>query len=503
MKTAAGIVTLFLMALICSGLAQAQISSFQHIVLIVQENRTPDNLFQGLCLAPYGSPNACGTGPNQYNIQSYGFDKKGTQIPLQAVPLSNTYDPGHGHAAFETMCNPNTTTHYPCRVNTALPISGCTQNESTSLCSFQYVDPNPAVTPSLGSYLYIAQNFGWANTMYQTNQGPSAPAHQFLFGGTSAPSASDDAQATFVAENPSGLGCLAPLNAVYNLIDPATAPKEYDLINNPLGTVCFSHDTLANELENDGNNDGNGNTWRYYATGTEATHVSNNIWTAPNWIYDICQPNSGYTKCLGSDWIDNVYLLPSQVLKDSVSPTCDLKNMVWVTPIGQNSDHPSSTGTHVGGPLWVASIINAINGSSCTDTINGVAVPYWQDTAIVVVWDDWGGWYDHVLPQFLSAPKEGQGDYQLGFRVPLLFVSAYTPHLIDSTNQYDFGSVLRFAEHNFGIPEGVMGFADARSTSDLTAFYNLSLTPTQFPIPTYGSSVVVDDTLAPDPPDDD
>ncbi len=346
MKTAVGIVTLSLLACICSGLAQAQITSFQHIVVIVQENRTPDNLFQGLCLAPYGSPSACGTGANQYDIQSYGYDSKGNQIQLQAVPLSNAYDPGHGHGGFKTMCNANKTTYYPCSKNTGLPTKGCTHNESTSACSFQYVDPNPTQTPGLDSYLYMAQNFGWANRMFQTNQGPSAPAHQFLFAGTSAPSAADDAAASFVAENPSGKGCLAPLNAVYNLIDPASAPKEYELINNPLGTVCFSHDTLANELENDGNNNGNGNTWRYYATGTEKSHTSNNIWTAPNWIYDICQPNAGFTACTGSDWINNVYLNPAQVLKDSVSPACNLKNMVWVTPTGQNSDHPAAGGTH-------------------------------------------------------------------------------------------------------------------------------------------------------------
>ncbi len=133
-------------------------------------------------------------------------------------------------------------------------------------------------------------------------------------------------------------------------------------------------------------------------------------------------------------------------------------------------------------------------------------MPYWQDTAIVVVWDDWGGFYDHVLPPFLSAPKQGQGDYQLGFRVPLLFVSAYTNPIIDSTNQYDFGSILRFAEHNFGIPEGVMGFADARSATDLTAFYNLSQTPKQFPIPIpagVSAEFFLNDKRPPDPPDND
>src|SRR5216684_3872793 len=59
---------------ICLGslLADAQISSFQHIVVIVQENRTPDNLFQGLCAPPYGAPGLCSATPtsSQYDIQT-------------------------------------------------------------------------------------------------------------------------------------------------------------------------------------------------------------------------------------------------------------------------------------------------------------------------------------------------------------------------------------------------------------------------------------------------
>lgn len=479
---------------LCLGLAQARLQNFQHIVVLIQENRTPDNLFQGLCLPPYGSPSACGTGANQFDIQSFGFDRKGNVIPLNAVPFTNGFDPNHAHSAFVSMCNPNTTTYFPCRANTLLLTTKC-----PLACSFQYVDP--VQSPMLSPYYYIAQNFGWANRMFQTNQGSSGPAHQYLFSGTSAATATDDQNALFVAENISGLGCLGPAGYSFKFIDPAHVPKIYS-VSEPLGFGCFSHDTLAAELEKDGANGGLGNTWSYYTVGVQKKHTSNNIWTAPNWIYEICQPNSTFTQCTGADWINNVYMNPSQVLTDAAN--CQLKNMVWVTPTGQNSDHASVDGTHTGGPAWVANVINAIGGSTCDDIINGVRVPYWQDTAILVTWDDWGGYYDHVLPPFLSAPKQGQGDYQLGFRVPLLFVSAYTNPIIDSTNQYDFGSILRFVEHNFGITEGIMGFADARASTDLSAFYDLGLTPKQFHIPTnVGPDFFIHDKRKPDPPDTD
>src|ERR1700751_5102074 len=187
-----------------SGLAQDPISHFQHVIVIVQENRTPDNLFQGLCLPPYGNRKACGSGVGQFDIQGYGYDRSGNKAPLAPVPLGNPYDPPHNHGTFETMCNPNRVTFYPCSRNTKLPTAGC-----PAKCSFELVDPTG--TPTIYPYLYMAQNFGWANRMFQTNQGPSAPAHQFLFAGTSAPSAADDAAAVFVAENALlGLGCLEP-----------------------------------------------------------------------------------------------------------------------------------------------------------------------------------------------------------------------------------------------------------------------------------------------------
>ena len=121
----------------------------------------------------------------------------------------------------------------------------------------------------------------------------------------------------------------------------------------------------------------------------------------------------------------------------------------------------------------MASIVNAIGTSNKCD--NGAG--YWNDTAILIVWDDWGGWYDHEPPPLRPQP---QSDYEWGFRVPLMVVSAYTPaHYIDN-NVYDFGSMLRFIEQNFGLQEGVLGFADARSQTDLAPFFSSVKAPRPF-----------------------
>jgi Phosphoesterase family len=145
---------------------------------------------------------------------------------------------------------------------------------------------------------------------------------------------------------------------------------------------------------------------------------------------------------------------------------------------------PQSKADRIG--LLRSSILSGT--SACLDTINGAQVPYWQDTAIFVVWADWGGFYDHIQPFEVQSSQTvcptapwGCG-YTYGFRVPLLVVSAFTPtgyvsgacgpgtsHQTCPNNNYpyqnDFGSILAFVEHNFGLTVGGINpqyrFADA------------------------------------------
>jgi phospholipase C len=229
-----------------------------------------------------------------------------------------------------------------------------------------------------------------------------------------------------------------------------------------------------------------GFSWRYYAPS------AGYIWTAPNAILHICKPLG--TTCTGFSWRRNVDLIPSDVLSDIAH--CNLRNVSWVIPTGQNSDHPF--GNTAGGPSWVASIVNAIGTSTCKDGSD----TYWTDTAILITWDDWGGWYDHVKPPASPPPQAG---YQYGFRVPLLVVSAYTPQGYIDNRQYDFGSIIRFIEHNALIRMGALTFADARASTDLLAFFDFSLQPRPFKtIPSlHDARWFLNDKSPQLPPDDD
>ena len=211
--------------------------------------------------------------------------------------------------------------------------------------------------------------------------------------------------------------------------------------------------------------------WKYYAR--DAAH----LWTAPTAFQDICNPasaGSGFV-CTGGDWINNVQaVLPANPpVLDGMAPPisdmeeCNLPAVSWVTPDGSYSDHPGKNADFKG-PAWVAALVNNIgNKPACPKT----GEVYWKDTVILITWDDWGGWYDHVTPPIGYAGSQNpSAQYVYGFRVPLLVVSAYNVHGTGSFTGYvsgacqspgncpnykapfihDFGSILNFTEYALG-----------------------------------------------------
>jgi len=494
---------IFFILLLVSGLAVAacaQLQQFQHIVIVFQENRTPDNLFYALC-----ATEPCSTNPDNhhYNIQTANWlDKTSPSGVTQptGVALANGYDLDHSHGGWVKECDLNTQVKPPvCRMDGA---AGTKSNRG----AFVYVLNTPdSKHPNgiLSSYLTLATQYGWGNFMFQTNQGPSYPAHQFIFGGTSALSAAGDAAGTFVSENfgTGPAGCYAKDGETTKLINSAGKETTYT-INHAAGkTTCVlpqsqgGRSTMANLLDNAGLG------WKYYSTKGGGTDFGGSIWTAPNTLQEICVPDPTFQTCTGMEWANHVDLNPSDFLGDALGTGkfgCNLANVSWVIPTGANSDHP---GGSKGGPDWVASVVDAVGQSTCTDTINGQSFSYWQDTAIVITWDDFGGWYDHVPPQILNSPE---GGYQLGIRVPLIFVSAYTPVGLINNYNHDFGTILRFVERNFGLVQGALGFADQRATNAFAAFYSLSNTPRPFQTVHSAKSALdfINDTTPPTDPDD-
>jgi hypothetical protein len=238
-----------------------------------------------------------------------------------------------------------------------------------------------------------------------------------------------------------------------------------------------------------------GVSWNYY------TPTRGVIWDATEAIPQVCYTTAGIQNvaCNGYEWTHHVVLPDSTNHSDAPIfddlLNCTLPAISWVIPDTVWSDHPqdhATATTTVYGPSWVGDIINAVGGGMAGSTCNPPSTTnakYWKQepTLVIVVWDDWGGWFDHVQPPNVyrssssttcptSIAPNGWGcGYTYGFRVPLLVVSPYTgtknadgsysgyisgpcggsgqPSCPNNNFPFvhDFGSVLAFTEYNFGM----------------------------------------------------
>lgn len=407
----------------------------KHVVIIFQENRTPDNLFHDPVLMQRGA-----------DIASSGINSRGKIIHLIPTALGTDYDLDHSHRGFETMYDGGKMDRAD-SVGVACPKHPATPCPPTDP-QFRYVEASD-VEP----YFKLAEQYTFGDRMFQTNQGPSFPAHQFIISGTSAPTANSH---SFMAENSAGIrnafydaGCTSPSAEFVYLINPAG--RELERIY-----PCTEHPTLTDELNQ------HGISWHYY------TPSAGVIWTAPNAIQHMCGPNNpppNANSCVGPDWIKNVVLDETRIFSDITGG--QLAQVSWIIPNGYNSDHAGSI-RNTGGPSWVAAIVNAIGNSQ-----------YWASTAIIITWDDWGGWYDHVPPFKIVDDGVSWGSgYVYGFRVPLIVVSPYARPQYISHEIHDFGSILKFVEAAFRLPS--LGYADAYAPDDLSDCFNFSQPPLRF-----------------------
>jgi phospholipase C len=385
------------------GRAIASVSGgkVQHIVIVIQENRSFDNLFATF-------PGADGT--------RTGRNHAGQIVLLEKRKLDLGRDVGHDHITWLT--------DYDGGRMDGFDVAWFAKKDRQRLGRFayQYVDPD-----QIRPYWTLAKEYVLADRLFQTQGSDSFTAHQDLIAGGTAisPYAS-------VVDAPSSFpwGCDAP-------------PRTYTVLITVGGTYkrgpfpCFSYPTLRDSL------DDARLSWKYY---TPPVAQEGAIWSAFSAIRSVRY---------GVQWNQNVTISPTQIFADVKGGK--LPNVSWVVPNFQYSDHPGS-GTDEG-PSWVGSIVNALGTSR-----------YWSSTAIFVLWDDWGGLYDHVAPPQL--------DYQgLGGRVPMIVISPYARQHYVSHTQYEFGSIVKFVEDNWGLRR--LGTTDVRANS-LTDAFDFRQSPRKF-----------------------
>ena len=106
-----------------------------------------------------------------------------------------------------------------------------------------------------------------------------------------------------------------------------------------------------------------------------------------------------------------------------------LPSVAWVVPDQAHSEHPPAT--PAAGQAYVTRLVDAV-----------MRGPQWEDTAVVVAWDDWGGFYDHVMP-----PSVDQNGY--GLRVPGIVISPWARRgTVDHTTM-SFDAFNSFVEDDF------------------------------------------------------
>ncbi|MGA8575243.1 MAG: alkaline phosphatase family protein [Candidatus Cybelea sp.] len=378
-----------------------------HVVFIVQENRSFDNLFQGY--------------PGADTVAS-GKDSKGETLQLKPKGLGYKVSIDHSaEAMFES-----------CDGTGKLPGTDCKMDGFDLEQSFPspFNHPQYDYVPQTDSKPYFDMAHEWvlADKTFASELDESFVAHQYLIAG----------QAAWSVNLPTNQwwGCGG---GRFNWIETITKDR-----NTSGGKIkpCYEYQTLGDEL------DKAKLSWRFYAAAFgKDSNTAGGTWSAYRAVKHIYD---------GPDWKNDVISPNWKFITDVRAGT--LANVTWITPVCPDSDHTNCGGGR--GPSWVAALVNTIGKSK-----------FWKSTAIFVIWDDWGGLYDHVPPPY--ADRDG-----LGFRVPLLVISPYAKHGHVSHVPYETASLPRFAEDLFGLSP--LAAADKRANSPAKDCFDFSQQPRPF-----------------------
>jgi phospholipase C len=391
-------------------------SPIRHVIVLVQENRTFDNLFASSILAggrPY---------PGADTSQTAIVD--GKPVPLKPVPFESPSDPSHTHLSLLAEWNNGKMDGFGNdRVHTP----------------FMFPKPAPgfpyAYLPDYETTIYhlLAARYALADENFAPRLVPTFPSHYTLA----------TAQSRIAGNPNSGIwGCDATADTTVPIFGQGEA------MITPGIFPCFDQTTIADLL------DAAHVTWRYY------TGAYNEIINPTVNVYDAFRRIR-----YGPDWRRDVVVPSGKILSDI--QRCRLPQASFVMPNYIDSDHAGSLSA--AGPGWVGSIYLALVQSRKA----APSCDYYKDSAMILTWDDSGGWYDHV------APPHGPDGTTWGFRIPIVVISAWARSNYDpgrpnvppyvSHAQRESTSITKFIEKNWAL--GNMGQRDVND-DDLSDLFD-------------------------------
>jgi phospholipase C len=375
------------------------IHKIQHVVVIMQENRSFDSYFGTYPGANGIPPGVCEPDPlhggcvapfHDGNDKNYGGPHG---APNAAADINGGQMDGFvGQAEQGLHCGGTEPACSPCSQETA----------GACMDVMGYHDAR-----EIPNYWTYAENFVLQDNMFESAASWSLPEHLFTVSAWSALCPNGDT-------NP--MDCASSLNL---------SPQRPEV--NPNATYAWTDLTYLLHKA--------GVSWGYYVfNGTEpdcesdeamsCAAVPQNSTTSGIW-----NPLVHFTDVKQDGQLGNIQSLTSFYAAVHNTSSCGLPHVSWIVPSGRVSEHPP--GPIFLGQAYVTTLINAIMRSPC-----------WNSTGIFLSWDDWGGFYDHVVP-----PNIDQNGY--GLRVPGLVISPYANAGYVDRQQLSHDAYLKFIENDF------------------------------------------------------
>jgi len=378
------------------------IHKIQHVVMIMQENRSFDSYF-GTYPGANGIPHGvCVPDPVHGGCVAPFHESSGTNAggPHGTLSAVNDIDGGlmDGFVA-------QAESGLGCAET-----SGCGACPNGGECAQEVMGYHDA--REIPNYWRYAEDFVLQDNMFESAASWSLPEHLYMV--------SDWSAVCSKTEPTNPLACAASLSPKKPALG-VTRPVE-------IGRATYPWTDITYLMHNAGVS------WGYYVQkGAEPDCELDEAVTCKKVKQDsktpgIWNPLADFTDVQLDGQLENIQPLP-HFYQAVGTESCGLPNVSWVVPSLETSEHPPSTIAK--GQAYVTTLVNSIMRSPC-----------WGSTAIFLSWDDWGGLYDHVVP-----PVVDEGGY--GLRVPGLVISPYAKAGYIDHQQLSHDAYLKFIEDDF------------------------------------------------------
>jgi phospholipase C len=383
------------------------IHKIKHVIIIMQENRSFDSYFgtypgvDGIPMS-HGVPTVCVPNP-----------KGPCQRPYHDTADVNGGGP-HGLTDFLADLNGGRMNGFIRQRDSAkgrrqcrhIQDPGCKIGNTPDVMGYHTAAEIP-------NYWAYAKNFVLADRMFEPVKSWSLPEHLYLVSGWSARCANPSPMSC--VNDPLGPYGVAPMQrAVWDEL--TTGTTSIDLAWTDITWLLHMHNVSWAYYIQDGTQPDCPNDSALTCHPVKQSARTPGIWNPLPLFSDVQQDHQ-----LGNIQGVDAYL--------AAAKAGTLPAVSWITPSQPNSEHPP--GSVHQGQAYVTALINAAMKS-----------PDWNSTAIFLSWDDWGGFYDHVVP-----PNVDQNGY--GFRVPSLVISPYAKKGYIDNQALSTDAYLKFIEDDF------------------------------------------------------